>query len=99
MHPECGADHSLWPGIELFRRRSERCRPAIDQLAQIAKDGALNRPLSEIASSLLHMHANRMFRSAARAQEAVVYRFLDQYYDSLLARRGKSRRKRALPRG
>jgi len=40
------------------------------------------------------MHANRMFRTAARSQEMVIYRFLERSYDSLLARAGWRRRAR-----
>jgi len=91
LDPACGADHPLWPGIEVFQRRSARCRPAIEELTRRAKDGALTVSLAGLAGSLLHMHANRMFRAASRAQETVVYRFLEQHYGSLLARQGKKR--------
>jgi hypothetical protein len=35
------------------------------------------------------MHANRLFRSAARAQETLLYDFLARLYESQLARRKK----------
>jgi thiopeptide-type bacteriocin biosynthesis protein len=53
--------------------------------------GRLSRPLTELASSYIHMHANRMLRSAQRAQELVLYDFLNRLYESRAARgRGKS---------
>ncbi len=97
LDPACGADHSLWPGIEILKRRNERCRSALQQLTDLAKKGTLATPLPEIAASFLHMHANRMSRDAARAQEAVIYCFLEQHYYSLLARAGKKRRTTLTP--
>ncbi len=47
----------------------------------------LVRPLHEIAESLLHMHANRMLRSSARAHELVLYDFLERLYTGRIARR------------
>ncbi|HEY1377157.1 MAG TPA: thiopeptide-type bacteriocin biosynthesis protein, partial [Gemmataceae bacterium] len=44
-------------------------------------------PVADLAPSLLHMHANRLLRSAHLAQEAVLYDFLSRYYDGQLARR------------
>jgi hypothetical protein len=47
----------------------------------------LTVPIEEIAASLLHMHANRALRSANRAHEMILYRFLEKAYASQLARR------------
>jgi hypothetical protein len=44
-------------------------------------------PCPEIARSYLHMHANRLLRSAQREQEAVLYDLLAQYYESEVARK------------
>jgi hypothetical protein len=38
-----------------------------------AEAGRLSVPLTGLAASFLHMHANRILRSAHRAQELVLY--------------------------
>ena len=43
-------------------------------------------PLAELAPSYLHMHANRLLRSAQRAQELVLYDFLARLEESRAAR-------------
>ena len=45
----------------------------------------LTLPLPELAVSYLHMHANRLLRSAHRAQELVLYDFLARLYQSQAA--------------
>ncbi len=42
-----------------------------------------------MAPSYVHMHLNRMIRSAARAHEMVIYSFLSQLYKSRAARKRK----------
>ena len=44
---------------------------------------------ARVAASLVHMHTNRMLRSAARAQELVLYDFLHRLYTSRQARERK----------
>jgi hypothetical protein len=46
----------------------------------------LSPSLMEVAASYLHMHANRLLRSAHRAQEMVLYDFLARLYESRAAR-------------
>jgi len=41
----------------------------------------------DLAGSLAHMHANRLLRDAARAQELVIYDFLARLYQGARARR------------
>jgi hypothetical protein len=48
--------------------------------------GQLTVPLTELALSYLHMHANRLLRAAQRAQELVLYDFLERFYESQAAR-------------
>jgi hypothetical protein len=43
-------------------------------------------PIPELAASYLHMHANRLLRSAARAQELVLYDWLYRMYEAQAAR-------------
>jgi thiopeptide-type bacteriocin biosynthesis protein len=66
------ADAELAPGLAVLRRRSERWAGVTGAL----KAGSLDRPLAQVAASYLHMHANRLLRSAHRAQELVLYDFL-----------------------
>lgn len=75
----------LAPGLDLLATRSRRIRPLAAQLRQLERDGGLQLPVSTIARSLVHMHLNRLLRSAHRAQELVIYDFLDRVYTSLAA--------------
>jgi thiopeptide-type bacteriocin biosynthesis protein len=70
---EAGADHPLAPGLEVLRRRSERIVP-------------LGPATLDVAASHVHMHCNRMLRSAPRAHELVLYDFLARLYESRAAR-------------
>ena len=58
-------------------------RTELDSLLQA---GELRKTLRELAASYIHMHLNRIFRSAANAQEMVLYDFLGRIYESSLAR-------------
>jgi hypothetical protein len=82
-----GGNDRLGPGLETFRRRSARLAPVAAELRERGRSGRLSVPLAELAPSYLHMHANRLLRSAHRAQELVLYDFLDRLYESRVARR------------
>jgi thiopeptide-type bacteriocin biosynthesis protein len=73
-------------GCEVLRRRSERLAPVLTELKSCARAGRLTVPLPELAVSYLHMHSNRLLRSAHRAQELVLYEFLLRLYESRAAR-------------
>jgi hypothetical protein len=60
----------------MLRLRSERLVPVVDELRSCARAGRLTVPLPELAVSYLHKHANRVLRSANRAQELGLYDFL-----------------------
>ncbi len=77
---------ALGAGYDLLRARTEAGREACAALRTLSAQGALAVPLADVAVSLLHMHANRVLRSANRAQEMVLYRFLEKTYASRLAR-------------
>jgi thiopeptide-type bacteriocin biosynthesis protein len=79
-------DHPLAPGLALFRTRSERLAPIIAELKNCAADGRLTTPLTDLLLSYVHMHANRLLRSAQRQQELVIYDLLMRIYESQLAR-------------
>jgi thiopeptide-type bacteriocin biosynthesis protein len=74
-------EHDFAPALRLFAARSERAR-AIGRALR-----ALPTPIEDLAASYLHMHANRLLRGAARAQERVLYDFLTRLYETRLARR------------
>jgi thiopeptide-type bacteriocin biosynthesis protein len=78
-------DDRLAPALEVLRRRSESLAPVMSELKACAKAGRLSVPLTELAPSYLHMHANRLLRSAHRAQELVLYDFLVRHYESQAA--------------
>jgi thiopeptide-type bacteriocin biosynthesis protein len=73
-------------GYEVLRRRSELLAPVVTELNSCARAGRLTVPLPEMAVSYLHMHANRLLRSAHRAQELVLYEFLSRLHESRAAR-------------
>ena len=70
----------------VLQRRSERIAPLAAGLRHLADTGRLAVSLPDLAGSLLHMHANRLSRAAARAQELVLYDYLSRHYTSLRAR-------------
>lgn len=95
LDPACDAG-TLAGGVALLRRRSEASRPLAARLRELAgQDGTPD--LASLAGSYLHMHANRMLRSAARAQELVLYDFLARVHESRLARARKGKAKEAAP--
>lgn len=68
------------PWTATYRQRSARVRPVGGALRE------LDVAFDELASSYLHMHLNRWFRSTPRAQEFVVYDLLHRWLLSQLAR-------------
>jgi thiopeptide-type bacteriocin biosynthesis protein len=86
LDPTAEADTGLAFAREVLRRRSERVAPMMAQLKSCARAGRLTVPLPDLAVSYLHMHANRLLRSAHRAQELVLYDFLSRLDESRAAR-------------
>lgn len=80
------------PAEAALQRFAEQMKPIRRDLEQAQKTGQLTRSIPELASSYVHMHLNRIFRSSPNAQEAVIYDFLARTYDSRMARE-----KRATP--
>src|SRR5262249_47648929 len=80
------SDGSVAEGVEILRRRTEELVPVMTELRTRGEGGTLSRPLTELAPSYLHMHANRLLRSAHRGQELVLYDFLARSYESQAAR-------------
>lgn len=80
------------PALAVLRRRSERLAPLCAELRQRFAAGRLNQSIADLAPSFIHMHINRMIRSAARAHELVLYDFLYQLHESRAARARKGNR-------
>lgn len=78
------------PALAVLRQRSERLAPIVDELKELEKAGRLNQSLADLAPSFVHMHVNRMIRSAARAHEMVLYDFLYLLHESRAARERKA---------
>jgi thiopeptide-type bacteriocin biosynthesis protein len=77
---------ALAPGLLVLRRRSQQGAPGMAALRERAAAGVLAQTLPVVAASFLHLHANRLLRSAQRAQEMVLYDFLARLYESHAAR-------------
>jgi thiopeptide-type bacteriocin biosynthesis protein len=76
-----------WEAVfSAFDRRSARIRPVAAELRRHAAGGRLTVPLDDLAASLAHMHVNRLLRAAPRAQELVLYEFLDRLWAARTAR-------------
>ncbi len=89
LGPEPGPDDPLAPGYAILAERSRRSAPALAELTRLEAAGELKR--IDLASSLIHMHINRMIRSAARAHEAVIYGLLHREYQARAARARKGK--------
>ena len=61
-------------------------RVCLGRLLEASREGLLTVPLEEMASSLVHMHVNRLLRTSHRAQEFVLAGFLARLYRARLAR-------------
>jgi thiopeptide-type bacteriocin biosynthesis protein len=84
------ADSELAPGLERLAARSTANAPIIAELRAAHQRGAVTLSIPELASSYIHMHINRMIRSAQRAHELVLYDLLVRLYEGQVAR-GKPR--------
>jgi thiopeptide-type bacteriocin biosynthesis protein len=80
------ADSDLAPGLERLAGRSAANAPIIAELRAAEQRGALTLSVTELASSYIHMHVNRLIRSAQRAHELVLYDLLARLYESKVAR-------------
>jgi thiopeptide-type bacteriocin biosynthesis protein len=86
LDPARAEESPLAPGVAVLRRRSERLIPLVEELKSRETAHRLSVPLAAIAPSYVHMHANRVLRSAHRNQEFVLYDFLARLYESQSAR-------------
>lgn len=85
---ETRADSSDFPAPAqaALKRFAEQVRVIRADLEKAQQAGKLTKSITELAGNYVHMHLNRIFRSAANAQELVLYDFLARTYDSKIAR-------------
>jgi thiopeptide-type bacteriocin biosynthesis protein len=70
-----------------FRERSLGSARSIAALKEkISARSEPNRTLTNLVSSYIHMHMNRIFLSRRRVHELVLYHYLSKYYQSAIAR-------------
>ena len=86
LEPEHDDASPLSPGLAVLRKRSDRLAPLVRELRALEAAGRLSPSLDAIAPSYVHMHVNRMLRSAQRSQEMVLYDFLARLYESQVMR-------------
>ena len=80
----------LEAGSAAYRDRSRALRPIALRIRSIhASDGQSGGP-EKLLADLAHLHCNRMLRSAATGEEAIVLRWLAKLYRSRVARRSKN---------
>lgn len=77
----------LAPGLAILQRRSAELAPIVAELRSLMQRQGSSQSLASLAGSYIHMHANRLLRAAARAQELVIYDLLKRLYESQAARR------------
>ncbi len=70
---------------EILDRRSRGAAPAVEALRRAGVR------VADLAPSLLHMHCNRLLRSAQTTHEMILHDFLYRRYEGLLARREGAR--------
>lgn len=82
------ADASDEANTRWLRQRSISNVAIVESLRHQISSGAIAASLDGYLESILHMHANRVLRSAHRLHELVVYNFLSRHYRSTQARLG-----------
>jgi thiopeptide-type bacteriocin biosynthesis protein len=91
------SDDLLAPALEPLHARSRRLAGTLTDLKRLRESGRLTAPMDDLAASYIHMHVNRMLRSAHKAQELVLYDFLVRVYESRAARLKGRRIREAQP--
>jgi thiopeptide-type bacteriocin biosynthesis protein len=72
----------LAPGLAILDQRSRGLAQWLDSLRMAESRGELLHSREQLAPAFIHMFANRLLRSAHRAQELVLYDFLARLYQS-----------------
>jgi thiopeptide-type bacteriocin biosynthesis protein len=71
----------IWQACkDIFRRRALLITDAVSRLQKLRSSGQLSRPIPALAAEYVHMHLNRIMRSAAKEHEFVLYDFLFRLY-------------------
>lgn len=78
--------HPLSAGVGVMEKRSTRVRSVVEELRAREQDGRVSVPAHHLVEGLLRMHCNRLLRCDHRAQELVIYEFLQRLYVSEAAR-------------
>jgi lantibiotic biosynthesis protein len=78
---------ALAAGITALLQRSSGNAPLVANLRARASKGELTASIENMTESIVHMHANRLLRSSARAHELVVYDFLRRMYQTEIEER------------
>jgi thiopeptide-type bacteriocin biosynthesis protein len=81
---ETNEDHQFF--YDLNQRRRETLQPFILTIGQLTNQGTLEVPLFSLLSSLIHMTANRLFRTRQRFVEYSLYYHLHKYYRTTYGR-------------
>jgi thiopeptide-type bacteriocin biosynthesis protein len=76
------SEHPLATGIEILHQRSRNLARVVAELQSTERKDGLSVSISMLMPSYLHMHANRLLRSAQREQELVIYDLLTRFYES-----------------
>jgi thiopeptide-type bacteriocin biosynthesis protein len=90
LDPANDESSPLEPGLAVLRQRSQRMAPILAEIERLEREGRLTDTRLGLSPSFVHMHVNRMIRSAARAHELVIYDLLHQIHQSRAARARKS---------
>jgi thiopeptide-type bacteriocin biosynthesis protein len=86
LDPARDAESDLSPGLERLAERSADNAPIVAELKAAEQRGALTLSVNDLAPSYVHMHVNRLIRSAQRAHEVVLYDLLVRLYEGQVAR-------------
>ncbi len=79
-------DGDLSPGLAHLRKRSHDLRPVVGDLVAALASGWVQTKMEDLGASMVHLHCNRLLRSAHRAHELVIYDFLARFQASRMAR-------------
>ena len=90
LDPDPAAPTGLEHGLEILAGRSRALEPIGLELGRLESDGRLAASRPAIASSLLHMHLNRLLRGDNTAQEAMICDFLARLYEAETRRAAQS---------
>jgi thiopeptide-type bacteriocin biosynthesis protein len=88
LQPEWNDQEPLAPAFELLEKRSRHSAPALADIAALERSGRLQPPREELASSLIHMHVNRLLRAEGRAHELILSEMLLRCYTAQTRRTG-----------